>query len=711
MRKHFFHNRSSLIKKEIMGVYLIMDKNEAQAKISELTKEVLLHNKAYYEQDAPQISDADYDKLFAELQGLEADWPELVKADSPTRRVGGVALATFAPVRHPQPMLSLDNAFDMADVAAWLGRLRKAGAADEPELMAELKMDGLSVALTYENGLLTVAATRGDGQTGENVTANVLTISGLPHRLNQPLPLLALRGEVFMSKQAFAELNAEREEAGEPLFANPRNAAAGSLRQLDARVTAGRKLAIFLYDILAYQGLQPAPATQVEIFNSKLTTHNSKLPHQAPATQAETLEFLMALGLPVNQERRLLQGEGEISAYIAGAQEARHTLPYDTDGLVLKLNDMAARQSLGSTTRAPRWAVAYKFPPEEAQTTVEDIIIGVGRTGALTPTAVLTPTLLAGSMVSRATLHNEDMIREKDIRIGDRVLIHKAGDVIPEVIRVLTEQRDGTERPFTMPRQCPECGGPASRQENEAAWRCLNPACPARLREALLHFVSKKAMHIDGLGPAVLLQLLETGLVGDLADLYTLQETDIAALPRLGEKSAANLLSAIDASKQLPLSRLLTALGIRYVGERAAQLLSQSFADIDELMAADKERLTAIGGLGEKIAAAAVEWFAAAANRELIEKLRAAGLNMRGEKKSADGPLNGMSFVISGALPGLSRDEAKSLIEEAGGQVVGSISKKTSYLLLGEKGGSKADKARALNIPIIGWEDLQGMLV
>ena len=664
-----------------------MEKNEAQKRIAELSEEILRHNKAYYEQDAPTISDFAYDKLFTELQELEAAWPELTAADSPTRRVGGVALATFAPVRHPLPLLSLDNAFNLADVAAWLGRLRKAGGADEPELMAELKIDGLSVALTYENGLLALAATRGDGQTGENVTANVLTIGNLPRRLKQPLPLLALRGEVYMPKQAFAELNAEREEAGEPLFANPRNAAAGSLRQLDARITAGRKLSIFLYDILAYQGPEPAPLTQ-----------------------AEMLEMLYALGLPVNHERRLLKGEEEISAYIDEAREARHDLPYDTDGLVLKLNDMATRQTLGSTTRAPRWAVAYKFPPEEAQTTVEDIIIGVGRTGALTPTAVLTPTLLAGSMVGRATLHNEDMIREKDIRIGDRVLIHKAGDVIPEVIRVLTELRDGTEQPFVMPRHCPECGGEASRQENEAAWRCLNPACPARLREALLHFVSKKAMHIDGLGPAVLQQLLESGLINDLAGLYTLREADIAALPRLGEKSAANLLAALKASKVLPLSRLLTALGIRYVGERAAQLLAQSFADIDELMAADKEQLTAIGGLGEKIAAAVVEWRAAAENRALIEKLRAAGLNMRGEKRSAEGPLTGISFVISGALPGLSRDEAKDIIEQAGGQVMSGVSKKTSYLLLGEKGGGKADKALALSIPIINWEDLQEML-
>jgi DNA ligase (NAD+) len=665
----------------------MMDKIAAQQRIAELSEEIRLHNRAYYEQDAPLISDPAYDKLFRELQELEVAWPELAAVDSPTRRVSGAAVARFAQVNHPAPLLSLDNACGAAEVEAFCARLAKALGEEAPELLVEQKMDGLSVAVTYERGRLTLAATRGDGQTGENVTANALAIAALPRRLKEALPLLSVRGEVYMPKTAFAELNAEREEAGEALFANPRNAAAGSLRQLDAAITAGRNLAIFLYDILDYQGEAPPPATQGEL-----------------------LEYLAYLGLPVNRERRLLRHKADLLAYIEECQEARHTLPYETDGLVIKVNSLAMREILGSTGRAPRWAIAYKFPPEEAETRVEDIIIGVGRTGALTPTAVLTPVKVAGSTVSRATLHNEDMIREKDIRIGDTVLIAKAGDVIPEVLRVLSERRSGAEMPFIMPLKCPECGSDAQRAPGEAVWRCLNQACPARLRESLLHFVSKKALDIDGLGPAVLQQLLENGLIRDVADLYHLQEADIAALPRLGVKSAANLLEAIERSKSLPFSRLLNALGLRYVGEKGGQLLARAFADIDELMRAQAEDLLQVEGLGEKTARAVEEWFAGAENRALIEKLRVAGLNMQGEKPPAGGALSGLVFVISGALPGLSREEAAAIIVAAGGKVTGSVSKKTSYLLLGEGGGGKAAKAEELNISIINWEVLQDLL-
>ena len=664
-----------------------MDKAMAQERMAVLAVELRRHNRAYYEEDSPTVSDAAYDKLFLELRELEAAWPELAEADSPTRRVGGAALARFAQVKHPAPLLSLDNAMNGPEVEAFCARLSKALGETEPTLLVEQKMDGLSLAITYEQGSLTMAATRGDGQIGENVTANALAIATLPKRLKEPLPLLSVRGEVYMPKAAFAELNAEREEAGETLFANPRNAAAGSLRQLDAAVTAGRNLAIFLYDILAYTGAEPAPVTQEELLN-----------------------YLSYLGLPVNPERRLLRTAQDLTAYIAECQEARHSLPYDTDGLVIKLNERTAREVLGATARAPRWAVAYKFPPEEAQTRVEDIIIGVGRTGALTPTAVLTPVKVAGSVISRATLHNEDMIREKDIRVGDTVLIAKAGDVIPEVLRVLTERRSGAERPFVMPLFCPECGSPAKREAGEAAWRCLNAACPARIREALEHFVSKKAMDIDGLGPAVLQLLLENGLIRDVADLYYLEEEKIAALPRLGAKSAANLLSGIERSKSLPLSRLLNALGLRYVGEKGGQLLAQAFADLEELTQASAEDLLAVEGLGEKTAAAVAEWFAAAENRALLEKLRAAGLNMLGEKPAAGGALDNLTFVISGALPNITREEAKALIIAAGGKVTDSVSKKTSYLLLGEGGGGKAAKAEKLKIPIKNWEDLQEML-
>ncbi|MCL1905425.1 MAG: NAD-dependent DNA ligase LigA [Clostridiales bacterium] len=663
------------------------DKSAARERMAALTAKIRRHDRAYYEQDAPKISDADYDKLFRELQELEAAWPELKAEDSPTNRIGGMALARFAQVKHPAPLLSLDNAFNREDIESFIARLAKIPGQEKPELLIEQKMDGLSLAITYEQGVLTLAATRGDGQTGENVTANALAIAGLPKRLKETLPLLSVRGEVYMPRAAFAELNAEREEAGEAPFANPRNAAAGSLRQLDATVTAGRNLSIFLYDILAYKGAAAAPATQEKL-----------------------LDHLYNLGLPVNKERRLLKSADDLLAYIEQCREARHSLPYDTDGLVIKLNDIAAREALGATARAPRWAVAYKFPPEEAQTRVEDIIIGVGRTGALTPTAVLTPVKLAGSTVSRATLHNEDLIREKDIRVGDTVLIAKAGDVIPEVLRVLTERRGGGERPFVMPRFCPECGSPARREPGEAAWRCLNPACPARLREALLHFVSKKAMDIEGLGPSVLQLLLENGLIRDVADLYYLKEADISALPRLGEKSAFNLLQAINRSRSLPLSRLINALGLRYVGEKGGQLLAQAFADMDALAKAPAEDLLAVEGLGEKTARAVEDWFKQQENRALLEKLRAAGLNMQGEKPARGGALAGLVFVISGSLPGLSREEAKVIILAAGGKVAESVSKNTSYLLLGEGGGSKAVKAEKLNIPVINWENLQDKL-
>ncbi|MCL1816582.1 MAG: NAD-dependent DNA ligase LigA [Clostridiales bacterium] len=660
-----------------------MNKQIAQKRLADLSEEIRRHNRAYYELDAPTVSDADYDRLFRELQELEAAWPDLAAADSPTRRVGGAAVAQFGEVKHHAPLLSLDNAMNKAEVESFLSRLSKALHGIEPDLLVEQKMDGLSVAVTYEQGRLTLAATRGNGQTGENVTANVLTIANLPKRLKQPLPLLSLRGEVFMPHAAFAELNAVRAAAEEALFANPRNAAAGSLRQLDATITAKRKLDIFLYDILAYQGATPAPTTQEELLN-----------------------YLASQGLPINKEYRLLKGTGELLSYIDHCREERHNLPYDTDGLVVKLNDLALRDNLGATARAPRWAIAYKFPPEQAQTQVEDIIIGVGRTGALTPTALLTPVKLAGSTVSRATLHNEDIIKEKDIRIGDTVLIAKAGDIIPEVLRVLTEQRTGVEQPFNMPLNCPECGSPSQRATGEAIRRCPNRACPARLRESLQHFASKKAMDIDGLGPAVLQQLLENDLITDIADLYYLKEEDIAALPRLGAKSAANLIAGLEQSKTLPLSRLLNALGLRYVGEKGGQLLAQSFADIEALQNAGAEELLKIDGLGDKTAQAVADWFADQQNRALIEKLRAAGLNTQGEKPPQGGALEGQTFVISGALPDISREQATAVIIAAGGKVSGSVSKKTTYLLLGEGGGGKIAKAEKLGVEIIAWDKL-----
>ncbi len=663
-----------------------MDRTQAQQRINELTEQLKLHNLAYYENDAPLIEDYEYDMLVKELQALEAEYPEFAAADSPSNHVGGQALAKFAPIRHPKPLLSLDNTFSDEEVAAFISRIAKASGNPQPAFVLEQKIDGLSVAITYRNGRLQMAATRGDGLVGENVTDNVKTIKSLPKRLPDNLPLLVLRGEVYMPKLSFAALNEEREEAGESLFANPRNAAAGSLRQLDASVTASRNLDIFVYDIIASVG--------VEI-----------------ETQEQMLCYLQSLGFPINNERRRLSEIQQITEYIEYCRELRHSLPYDTDGMVLKLDNIGIRDEIGYTTKSPRWAFAYKFPPEEAETKVNDIIVSVGRTGVLTPTAVLEPVLLAGSTISRATLHNEDLIKDKDIRIGDRVIIHKAGDVIPEVVKSLPDQRDGSERKFVMPQVCPECGSAVIREENYAACRCTNMDCPARLRELLLHFVSKKAMDIDGMGPVVISQLLAKGRLKDTADIYTLQESDIAPLERLGEKSAANMVAAIAESKKLPPNRLLFALGIRYVGERVAKILIAHYHSFAALMAASPEELTQIEDIGGKIAESVTEYFARQINCQRIDRLEQYGLTLsEKEQKLLGNSLAGLTFVLSGTLPTLTREQAKEMIESYGGTTSSAVSKKTSYLLLGENGGSKVDKAESLNIPIIDEQALQQMI-
>ena len=660
------------------------DFSAAVQKIKQLKDKIIFHNKAYYELDAPQISDAEYDALLSELIELELAYPELLSADSPTQRVGGRRLDTFASVAHLNSLLSLDNAFGKEDLLAFDNRVRKQIA--NPVYMTEYKMDGLSVAITYEDGILTTAATRGDGLTGENITANALTIKSLPHKLVEKLPLLVVRGEVYMSKEKFLRINQEREDAGEPLFANPRNAAAGSLRQLDSAVTAARQLDIFVYDAIAVEGC-------------------------VLTSQSELLSYLERQGFAVNPARFLSGDWDNIWDFIAEAGEKRHALPYEIDGMVIKLDNIADRADIGATGKFPRWAMAYKFPAEQKETTVLDIIVGVGRTGALTPLAVLEPVIVAGSTVSRATLHNEDFIKEKDIRIGDRVIIHKAGDVIPEVVRVVTEKRTGIEKTFIMPETCPECGSKAERREGEAAWRCVNQSCPARLKEHLLHFVSRKAMDIDGMGPAVINQLLESGLVKDIADLYALRKEDLISLERMGEKSAENLINAIEQSKSLPLSRLLNSLGIRFTGERTGEILAQSFSDIDALSTADVSELVGINEIGEKIAQSLADYFADPANILLINRLRAAGLNMQGESRQASGgALTGLKFVITGTLEGLTREEAKSMIEGAGGNCSDSVSARTNYLLAGQNAGSKEQKAISLGIPIIDITALYDML-
>lgn len=662
-----------------------MDEKEAKARIEHLRREIERHNAAYYLHDAPVISDADFDRLMLELRGLEAQYRQFADPDSPTQKVGGAALDAFAPVRHARPLLSLENASSEADIAAFLNRLAKAGLA-EPAFVVEPKMDGLTLSVTFEQGRFRLAATRGDGIVGENVTANARAIKALPARLSEDVPRLAVRGEAYMDKQAFVQLNERREEAGQPLFANPRNAAAGSLRQLDPSVTAGRKLAIFFYDIIELEG-------------------------GAAASQSELLERLAAWGLPVNPERRLCRGINQIMGYIAEMEQKRHKLPYEIDGMVVKLDDIAARDILGTTGKFPRWAMAYKFPPEQRETVVQDIMIGVGRTGAMTPAAVLRPVFLAGSTISHATLHNEDNVRDKDIRIGDTVLIQKAGDVIPEVVRVLREKRTGAEKEFIMPLHCPECGSPGVRLPGEAVRRCLNIDCPARIYESIIHFAGKHGMDIEGLGPGLVRRLLDEGLIDDITDLYHLEAAKIAALSGFGETSTANLLRAVEQSKGRPLHNLLFALGIRHVGEQAAKIFAASFADIDQLMAADVVTLTAIPEIGGVIAQSIVDFFAEPHNLRLIERLREAGVNLRGEQRQqGQQPLAGLIFVISGVLPGLGRDEAKDLIEKNGGKVSSSVSRNTSYLLLGENAGSKLDKANALQVPAIGLEQLLMML-
>jgi len=660
--------------------------NEVQAKkqIESLRNEIAAHNTAYYLEDAPQISDFEYDMLMKELRDLEEDFPQFTDVDSPSQKVGGEVQKSFTPIRHPRPLLSLENAFNVEDIGAFISRLAKAGIKN-PLFLVEPKMDGLTLSVTYRGGSFFAAATRGDGVTGENVTANAKVMRAIPRKLQKELPYLTVRGEVYMPKAAFAELNAVREENGEALFANPRNAAAGSLRQLDPNVTAARRLEIFFYDVIDVQGIEIS-------------------------SQSRMLKDLSALGLPVNPEQRICHNLEDIGAYIVEMTEKRHRLAYEIDGLVIKLDDIAVRETLGATGKFPRWAIAYKFPPEQAQTVVEDIIVGVGRTGAMTPAAVLQPVFLAGSKIRRATLHNEDNIRDKDIRIGDTVLIQKAGDVIPEVVRVLSDKRSGTEKEFAMPRFCPECGSPGVRLPGEAVRRCINIDCPARIYESIIHFASKKGMDIEGLGPGVIRRLLDEGLIHDIIDIYHLDKEKVAALPGFGLLSADNLFRAVEKSKTRPLKNLLFALGIRHVGEQGAKILANTFAHMDDLIATDQETLTAIPEIGGIMAQSIVNFFGEENNLALIRSLAEAGINMAGETQISGqtGPFWGLTFVISGTLPGLGREEVKALIEINGGKTSSSVSRKTDYLLLGENPGSKLDKARELQVKTL---DLSGFLL
>jgi len=662
-----------------------MEFDKAKERVDYLISEINKHNYNYYVLDAPTISDYEFDQLIKELIELEGKYPDLLREDSPSQRVGGLASDSFASVTHAIPMLSLSNSFNDNDLLDFDKRIR-AVLKDQVEYVVEYKIDGLSVSLEYENGLLVRGATRGDGFTGEDITNNLRTIRSIPLRLNRPEDLI-VRGEVFMKKHDFADLNRKRQEEGLPLFANPRNAAAGSLRQLDPKVTASRPLDIFIFNLQDIKG-------------------------RFIGSHSDGLNMLAELGLKVNN---LLIKTNSIQDVIDTCREwntKRYELDFDIDGLVIKVNSLEARSVLGNTSKSPRWATAFKFPAEQKLSRIEDIVIQVGRTGILTPTAILKPTLVAGSIISRASLHNEDYINSKDIRIGDTVVIQKAGDIIPELVEVVIEKRTGNEQSFSFPTQCPACGSKVMRIEGEAAVRCTDNSCPAQLKRLVEHFVSRNAMDIDGLGPAIITQLVDRGIIADAADLYYLELSDMLKLDRMGPKLASNILAAIENSKGRGLDRLLNALGIRLVGERASRILAERFIDLDRLIGASKDQLTAIDEIGDKMADSITAFFKEKDNLALIEKLRSAGLDFtyKTSGQAIDQVFSQMTFVLTGSLQKLKRDQAKAIIEERGGKVSGSVSKKTDYVLAGDKAGSKLDRAKELNIKIITEEDFMKMI-
>ncbi len=660
-----------------------------QEQLEQLRAEIRRHEYLYYVLDQPEISDAEFDGLMRRLRELEQAHPEIpVPPDSPTQRVGGAPREGFVKVRHSSPMLSLDNALNEGELRDFDRRVRELLGGEPYAYAAELKFDGLSMAVHYEDGVLRQAVTRGDGAEGEDVTENARTIRTIPLRtLAAPWPRFEVRGEVIMTKAAFERLNAEREAQGLPLYANPRNSAAGSLRVLDPSVTAVRQLEFHAYFLL----VDGRPA---------LPSH------------WQSLDTLAQLGFRVGGQRRLCQDVEQLLAFCREWEEKRDSLPFEIDGVVAKVDSVEHQQRLGWTAKAPRWAIAFKFTPRQAETVLENIEVQVGRTGTLTPVARLRPVTVSGVTVTNATLHNEDYIRELGLMIGDRVVVERSGDVIPKVVRVAApgEKR----RAFVMPAECPVCGGPVFRAEGEAAARCMNSSCPARLKESILHFCSRGIMDVDGMGDAIVEQLMAAGKLRSIADLYDLKQEDLAPLElegekarrRLGEKVAARIVNNLEATRQKPLSRLIAGLGIPFVGERTAQFLAASFASLDELMEADEERLMRVEEVGPKVAASIRRFFAEPHNRELIERLRKAGLNFQStEKKVEGGPLAGMTFVLTGTLPALTREEATRLIEAAGGKVTGSVSRKTSVVVAGEEAGSKLDKARELGIPV--WDEAE----
>ena len=653
-------------------------------RIEELRQQIRHHEERYYIDSAPEISDAEFDALLRELQNLERDHPDLVTVDSPTQRVGGRPAETFASVRHAEPMLSLDNAYNEDELKAFDERLRRGLENFEGPVpyVAELKIDGLSIALQYRDGRLVRAATRGDGTTGEDVTANVRTIKDIPHTLvGGPKGTIEIRGEIYLPRKEFERTNNEREEAGEPRFANPRNAGSGAIRQIDPEQVRKRGLRAFLYQLVSQDG--------------------------TPETHRKLLEALKQWGLPVEPHWKALKGIDKVAEYCREWGEKRSSgaraLAFDTDGVVVKLDDIALRSRLGTTSKFPRWAIAYKFPPEQAETTLIRVSVNVGRTGAVTPFAELEPVFIAGTTVSMATLHNANEVARKDIRDGDRVIVEKAGDIIPQVVRVVNPDRENRSDRWQMPANCPRCQSALVRGEDEAVWRCENTSCPAKLQRGLEHFAARHAMNIEGLGESRIALLIADGLVSSYADIYRLTQERLEHIERMGKKSAANLVEQIERSKTRDFWRLIFGLGIRHVGERGAQALAGAFGTMDALLAASKEQLQAVPDIGPVVAAAVREYLDQPQNRALIEELAAAGLKMDAPMTaaSAPGPLSGKTFVLTGTLPTMSREAATEAIQSLGGKVTGSVSKKTDHVVAGADPGSKLAKAEALGISVL----------
>ncbi len=669
-----------------------MDRSEAQKRIEALREQLNYHSYRYYVLDDPELTDADYDRMFRELQELEEQFPDLITPDSPTQRVGGEPLAAFEPVRHATPMLSLDNAFDDQELRDFDARLHRLLEIEEPfEYTVEPKMDGVAVELVYINGLFEVGSTRGDGVTGENITANLKTIKSIPLRLRDEeisLPArLDVRGEVYYPTEAFKKLNREREEAGEPTFVNPRNSASGSLRQLDPAITATRPLDIFVYGLGLIEGYE-------------LTS------------QWQALHAFKKWGLRVNPLITLCTGIEAAIEHYHNFVRMRESLPYEIDGVVIKLNEFRLQERAGVRSRSPRWAIARKFPAHQETTRVVDIIAQVGRTGAITPVAILEPVMVGGVEVRRATLHNQDEIDRKDIRVGDTVIIQRAGDVIPEIIKVVTSKRGTNTQKYTLPKTCPACGSQLVRLEGEAVLRCENITCPAQIKESIKHFASKGAMDIDGLGDKLVGQLLDKGLISSHADLYFLQRDQLIGLDRMAEKSADNLLRAIDSSRRVPLDRFLYALGIRHVGEHIAKVLAQHYGELKKIMRAQEEELMAINEIGPQVASSIVTFFREPRNQKLIERLFEGGVRIEKQQGAAeaDQRFAGKTFVFTGALEKFTRKEAEKLVEERGGRAASSVSKKTDYLVAGPGAGSKLEKARSLGVAVITEDDFLEML-